>query len=147
MTSDWSRDNYYGLMSLQIIGQPMAIVALLVSSTAVVSPMEGPVAAAWFNTVKAFSAVAASGTITALTTFRSHFHYSVLANQFGNSPLVATLGNNADLSYWTQQINRQVQVLSAADICRAMSMLAIALILIIPFAAMRVSPPRSLASA
>lgn len=53
LTSAWIRDDFYGLYLLQIFGQPMAVLPLLMLSTGSIQPIDGPFASAWFNTVKA----------------------------------------------------------------------------------------------
>jgi DHA2 family multidrug resistance protein len=73
LTSEWIRDNFYVLQWLQIFGQPMAVLPLLMLSTGSIQPQDGPFASAWFNTVKGLAAVIATGVIEALTTARLHF--------------------------------------------------------------------------
>lgn len=141
ITGAWSRENFYGLMALQSIGQPMAVVALLMSSTSVVAPSEGPVASAWFNTIKAFAAVAASGIVTALATTRGQFHFYALMDQIGNSQMSDVTVQGSALASLGQQVAQQAQVLASADIDRYMTVLAIALMILIPFATTRVFPP------
>jgi DHA2 family multidrug resistance protein len=71
---------------LQIFGQPMAVLPLLMLATGSIQPMDGPFASAWFNTVKGLSAVIATGVLETLTTARLHFHSTMLVDRLGNSP-------------------------------------------------------------
>lgn len=148
ITADWTRENFYGVLALQILGQPMVVLALLMSSTSVVTAQEGPVASAWFNTVKGFAAVAGTGIVTYLTSNRTHVHFAQLVDQLGNdamlssqSGLLPSVAPQAVLAHLVQQINAQAHVLAAIDIYTAMAVLTVAMIVLIPFAAQRVFPP------
>jgi DHA2 family multidrug resistance protein len=88
LTSEWIRDDFYVLQLLQIFGQPMAVLPLLMLATGSINPMDGPFASAWFNTVKGLAAVIATGVLETLTTQRLHFHSTMLVDRLGNSPLV-----------------------------------------------------------
>ncbi|MFO6385309.1 EmrB/QacA family drug resistance transporter, partial [Pseudomonas aeruginosa] len=66
LTADWVREDFYLPMLLLVVGQPMAVIPLLMLSTSVIAPIEGPFASAWFNTVRGFSGVVATAVIGAL---------------------------------------------------------------------------------
>ena len=85
MTSEWIRDNFYWLQSLEIAAQPMVIMGILMGVTTGLPPTEGPFASAMFNTVKTFSAAMATGLIEGVGTAREHFHSSMLVDQLGNT--------------------------------------------------------------
>jgi DHA2 family multidrug resistance protein len=138
LTSAWIRDDFYALQLLQIFGQPMAVLPLLMLSTGSISPMEGPYASAWFNTVKGLSAVIATGMIDALTTSRLHFHSTMLVDRLGNSPLT-----DSDSAGLAQRIHEQALVLTAADLYLCMSGVALALIVLIFWLPTRIYPPRA----
>lgn len=154
MTIDWIRDNFYVLQIMQIVAQPMAVVPLLMLATNGMTPMEGPFASAWFNTVKGFAAVVGTGVVEGLMTMREHFHSNVLIDQLGNRPVaLATFRSNfapglhvdphAALALLDQRIRDQAMVLASADLFRLMTLIAIALILLIPLIPTRVYPPRA----
>nr|WP_314525166.1 MFS transporter [uncultured Pseudomonas sp.] len=138
LTSEWIRDDFYVLQLLQIFGQPMSVLPLLMLSTGSISPAEGPFASAWFNTVKGLSAVIATGVIEALTTARQHFHSTMLVDRLGNSPLAD--GDSASLAH---RLHQQVVVLTAADLYLCMAGVALALILLIFWLPTRIYPPRA----
>jgi DHA2 family multidrug resistance protein len=138
LTSVWIRDDFYVLQLLQIFGQPMAVLPLLMLATGSISPMEGPYASAWFNTVKGLSAVIATGVIEALTTARLHFHSTMLVDRLGNSPWVD--GDSARLAH---RLHEQAVVLTASDLYLCMAGIALALILLIFWLPTRVYPPRA----
>lgn len=138
LTSAWIRDDFYVLQLLQIFGQPMAVLPLLMLSTGSISPLEGPFASAWFNTVKGLAAVVATGLLDALTTARLHLHSTMLVDRLGNSPLVD--GDSAGLA---RRIHAQAVVLTSADLYLCMAALAAAMILLIFWLPTRIYPPRA----
>lgn len=148
MTSDWIRDNFYGLQMLQILGQPMAVIPLLLLATNGLPPAEGPFASAWFNTVKGMAAVVGTGVLEGLTTAREHFHSNTLINQWGSSgqALSVSASDGESLSALAEQIHVQAVVLASADVYQVMTVLTAILILFIPLMAIRVYPPRPLAA-
>ena len=137
LTSAWIRDDFYVLQLLQIFGQPMAVLPLLMLSTGSISPMEGPFASAWFNTVKGLAAVIATGVIEALTTARLHFHSTMLVDNLGNSPLIQS---DASLAH---RLHQQALVLTSSDLYLCMAGVAVALILLIFWLPTRIYPPRA----
>ena len=138
LTSAWIRDDFYALQLLQIFGQPMAVLPLLMLSTGSISPLEGPFASAWFNTVKGLSAVIATGVIEALTTSRLHFHSTMLVDSLGNSPLV-----DSDSAGLAHRLHEQAVVLTSSDLYLCMAGVALALILLIFWLPTRIYPPRA----
>jgi DHA2 family multidrug resistance protein len=138
LTSAWIRDDFYVLQWLQIFGQPMAVLPLLMLSTGSINPMEGPFASAWFNTVKGLSAVIATGVIEALTTARLHFHSTMLVDGLGNSPLA-----ERDSTSLAHRLHEQAVVLTSSDLYLCMAGIAVTLILLIFWLPTRIYPPRA----
>ncbi|WP_338474103.1 MFS transporter [Pseudomonas sp. WP18] len=138
LTSAWIRDDFYVLQLLQIFGQPMAVLPLLMLSTGSISPLEGPFASAWFNTVKGLAAVIATGVLDALTTARLHFHSTMLVDSLGNAPLVDN--DSAGLAH---RLHQQAVVLTSSDLYLCMAGVALALILLIFWLPTRIYPPRA----
>ncbi|MGF6484347.1 MFS transporter [Paraburkholderia sp. JPY419] len=145
MTSEWIRDNFYLLQSLQIVAQPLVIMSILMGVTTGLPPTEGPFASAMFNTVKTFSAALASGLIEAVGTAREHFHSSMLVDQLGNRLLIANQGVDANygLGQLAHRIHEQAVVLTSADLYRVMACVAVALLLLVPVLPVRIYPPWS----
>lgn len=141
MTSEWIRDNFYSLQLLQIIGQPMAVLPLLMQSTGGIAPPDGPFASAWFNTVRGLSTVVATGVLDALTTARQHFHSNTLVDRLGNTPGLAADDSLTSLAH---RVHEQVVVLTSADLYYCMGWLAVALLVPICLMPTRVYPPRAL---
>ena len=138
LTSAWIRDDFYGLQLLQIFGQPMAVLPLLMLSTGSITPVEGPFASAWFNTVKGLAAVVATGVLDVLTTHRLHFHSTMLVDRLGNSPLV-----DDRVPGLAQRLHQQALVLTSADLYFCMAGVAAALILLIFWLPTRIYQPRA----
>ncbi|MBM7060575.1 MFS transporter [Pseudomonas sp. UL073] len=136
LTSAWVREDFLVVQLLQIFGQPMAVLPLLMLSTGSIAPADGPFASAWFNTVKGFAAVLAGGVLDALSTARLHFHSSMLVDRLGNNPLLDGAG-------LTARLHRQALVLTSADLYLYMAVLAVVLILPIAFVPTRIFPPRA----
>ena len=140
LTPVWSREQFYLLEAVQIFAQPMAVIPLLMLATGGLAPQDGPYASAWFNTIKGFAAVAATGLLDALTTWRRNTHASQLADQLGNFPLSLGGESTATLS---RRVQEQAAVLTSADLYLCMAGVAVLLILLIPFVATRIYPPRA----
>lgn len=143
MTSEWIRNNFYGLQMLQILAQPMAVIPLLMLATNGLPPIEGPSASAWFNTVKGMAAVVGTGVLEGLTTFREHFHSNILLDQWGNR--TAFTPGSLGLENLAEQVRAQALVLASADVYRLMMLLTLGLVVFIPMMATRVFPPRPVA--
>jgi DHA2 family multidrug resistance protein len=138
LTAQWIRDNFYVLQWLQIFGQPMSVLPLLMLSTGSIQPQDGPFASAWFNTVKGLAAVVATGVIEALTTARLHFHSTMLVDSLGNSPLA----DHSDPGL-AHRLHEQAVVLTSSDLYVCMAGVAVALILLIFWLPTRIYPPRA----
>lgn len=142
LTPAWSREQFYALEAVQIFAQPMAVIPLLMLATGGLAPQDGPFASAWFNTIKGFAAVAATGLLDALTTWRRHHHSHMLADQLGSFPLSADGESAATLA---RRVQEQATALTSADLYLCMAAVALLLILLIPFVATRIYPPRAAA--
>jgi DHA2 family multidrug resistance protein len=137
VTPEWHRENFYLLLSMHIVAQPMAVIPLLMLATTGLAPQDGPFASAWFNTIKGFAAVLAGGVLDFAGTERARFHATALADRLGNSPWLDAAA----------PVLRQLQHRAAADTAADMywitAALAAALILLIPVLPTRVYPPRA----
>ncbi|WP_341964578.1 MFS transporter [Pseudomonas sp. RC10] len=140
MSPEWIREHFYGLQLLQVIGQPMAVLPLLMQATGGIAPADGPFASAWFNTVRGLASVIATGVLDALTTSRQHFHSNVLVDRLGNSPELAAQDTVASLAH---RIHEQVVTLASIDLYYCMGWVAAGLLLLIPLMPSRVYPPQA----
>ncbi|WP_312513833.1 MFS transporter [Stutzerimonas nitrititolerans] len=139
LTSAWIRDDFLLIQLLQIFGQPMSVLPLLMLSTGSIAPVQGPFASAWFNTVKGLSAVVATAVLDLLTTARLHLHSTNLVDRLGNQPQLV----DGAVTQLAKRVHRQALVLTSADLYLCVAMVAFALILIIPFVPTRIYPPRA----
>lgn len=143
MSSEWIRDNFYLLQSLQIIAQPMVILAILMGVTTGLPPTEGPFASAMFNTVKTFSAAGATALIEGVGTDRERLHSNMLVDQLGNHSVVTSQSINAahSLGELAHRVHEQALVLTSADLYCVMAGVAIAFLFLVPVLPVRVYPP------
>lgn len=143
MTSEWIRDNFYLLQSLQIVAQPMVIMAILMGVTTGLPPTEGPFASAMFNTFKTFFSAVATGLIEGVGTDRERLHSNMLVDQLGNHALVTSQSINAShgIGELAHRIHEQALVLTSADLYRVMAGVAVALLLLVPVLPVRIYPP------
>jgi len=149
VTSEWVRDNFYWLQSLQIVAQPMLILAILMGVTTGLPAAEGPFASAMFNSLKTFSAAVATGLIEGLGTGRERLHSNMLVDQLGNRALVAnqSLDGTHGLGELAHRVHVQAMVLTSADLYLVMAGVAVALLLLVPVLPVRIYPPWSTTSA
>jgi DHA2 family multidrug resistance protein len=145
VTSDWVRENFYWLQSLQIAAQPMVIMCILMGVTTGLPPTEGPFASAMFNSLKTFSAAVATGLIEGLGTAREHFHSNMLVDHAGNNMLVTSQSIDAvhGLGELAHRIHEQAVVLTSADLYRVMAGIALFLLVLVPLLPVRIYPPWS----
>lgn len=152
LTADWQRDNFYLLQALQVLGQPMTVVPLLMLATHGMSAAEGPFASSWFNTVKGFSVVVGGAVTEGFITMREHLHSARLIDRLAASPqafalaqhdLSTRLGldHDAFLAVLDRRVREQALVLASADMYWLMIVLAAAMLVLIPFVPTRVYPP------
>jgi MFS transporter, DHA2 family, multidrug resistance protein len=147
MTSDWVRENFYLLQGLLTLGEPMAVIALLMQTTTNLSPADGPFASAMFNMVKGFAAALGTGLVEALSTAREHYHSVTLVDRLGSEPLTIGQGSHraATFADLAGRLHEQAVVLTSADLYLVMAAIAVALVLLIPIVPVRVRPPRAAA--
>ncbi|WP_016774164.1 MFS transporter [Pseudomonas sp. R62] len=126
VTSDWNRDQFVLVQTLQAIGQPMAVVSMLFLITSVVQPPEGPFVSGTINTLRALGSLIGAALVGQLTTVRSHFHAEMLLDQ------AALAGNTfafaPEPAALMRIVGEQSLVLSIADAYRALGILAILLV-------------------
>lgn len=139
ITSDWFRGNFYPLQALQVFGQPMAIIPILMLATMKLAPTDGPFVSGMFNMVKGFANAVAAGLIGFLATWREHAHSNILLDRYG----ARRFGLTGNPSAFAGAVRGQALVLTAADIELVMIGIAVALLLLVPLLPTRVYPPAS----
>ncbi|KAG8148389.1 MFS transporter [Burkholderia catarinensis] len=158
VTSDWIRDNFYLLQAMHALGQPLAVLPVLMGATGTVQPPEGAFASAMFNTTRGLSTVVGATLVESLMTRREHFHSNVLVDQIGRrlhllsqfgggdgtSALLSPSGGPLSRESWhlfAGQVRHQALVLSVADVYLTLTALAISLIALLLLLPGRAYPP------
>lgn len=162
ITGDWARQNFWSLQIMQAFGQPMVILPLLMSSTSVVAPPEGPFASAMFNTVRGFSSVGASALVEWFLSQREKFHSAVLLNHAASRPWLmsapdsaqastsqpllmdGSISSSENLSGFSTLVKHQATLLSLGDSWLMLSGVALFLLLLTAWLPKRVWPPQTL---
>jgi len=162
LTAEWARQNFWLLQGLQAFGQPMVILPVLMSSTSVVAPTEGPFASSMFNTVRGFSNVAAASIVENFLSQREKFHSHILVDNLGNHPGLLTASGNEtasnllpllpdgtvssaeNLSHFSTLVRHQAVILSISDTYLLLIAFALLLILLTAWLPKRVWPPQTL---
>jgi DHA2 family multidrug resistance protein len=143
ITSEWIRNDFYWLQSIQIIAQPMVILGILMGVTTGLAPTDGPFASAMFNSLKTFSAAVATALIEGLGTDRERLHSNMLVDHLGNQALVTSQSIDAahGLGELAHRIHEQAVVLTSADLYRVIAGVAIATLFLVPVLPVRIYPP------
>lgn len=162
VTSAWSANSFYLIQALQALGQPLAVVPILMGATGTVLPPEGPFASAMFNTVRGLATVVGSAVVETLITHRDRFHSAMLLDNVGNRTVLlhqapASIGNHAapfsgitstadsgSLAAFSAQIHGQVLTMSIADLYLILAGVALALIVVMLLLPVRAWPPGAL---
>jgi DHA2 family multidrug resistance protein len=143
ITSDWYRWSFLPFQVMQIFGQPMTVVPILMIATMKLAPTDGPFVSGMFNMVKGFASVMAAGLISYLETWREHTHSNILLNQVGAERFLLTpIGNHyVSLIQFAGAVREQAAILTIADINLVMTGIAGLLFLLLFILPTRVYPP------
>lgn len=162
ITSDWARQNFWQIQLLQAVGQPMLILPVLMSSTSVIHPTEGPYASAMFNSVRGFASIGAGSLIENFLTHREKFHSFTLLDRLDNQPWRITAEKSSDaggikplladgsassvenLAHFSTLIKHQAVILSISDTYLAIACFTVVLVLFTLWLPRRVYPPQTL---
>ncbi|TBU96251.1 MFS transporter [Stutzerimonas kirkiae] len=124
ITEEWMVRQFLWPTLLHMIGQPLAMVAMLFLMVSVVQPMEGPFMAGMVNIVRVLSTILGGAFIGQLTALRSRFHFEGLRDQAGNLlPQWTAFGTEPGTL--AETFARQASVLAAADVYRLIGLLAL----------------------
>lgn len=145
LTSDWIRDNFYVLQAMQVFGQPMTIIPILMLATLKLAPTDGPFVSGMFNMVKGLANVIAAAVVDILLTWREHTHSNILLDHVGATRFV--LGGfgmpPGGIAALARSVRDQSLVLASADIYLAMVGVAACMLLLNLILPERVYPPVS----
>lgn len=161
MTPDWVRDNLYLIQALQIFGQPMVVIPVLMLATMGLGPADGPYISGLVNMLKGLANAVAAAFMETMTRRREHFHSSMLLDRHGNNGTalrgfgdkiadqMAALSPDANYNKFNAQnvfhsfLYEQSLVLSMADIYYVVMWICIFFILLTAILPRRVYPPRA----
>lgn len=85
MTPDWIRDNFYLIQALQIFGQPMVVIPVLMLATMGLGPADGPYISGLVNMLKGLANAVAAAFLETMTRRREQFHSVMLLDHNGNN--------------------------------------------------------------
>jgi DHA2 family multidrug resistance protein len=156
----WHRDQFYVWQVLQMVGQPMIVMPLLMMATNTVrSHDEGPFASALINTARALAEPVGIWLIELIEHWRGALHSERLVDQIGlnrfrnvaDGPLdPALLPPNGtpraagSLERFAEGVTQQVHVLTTADIFLVMAALVVTFMALVVILPERTYPPRVL---
>jgi MFS transporter, DHA2 family, multidrug resistance protein len=161
LTSEWIADNFYFILALQALGQPMTILPLLMVVVADMPAADGPHVSSMFNATKGFAAVLITTLVEGYGRFRTEFHSSVMVGHLGQDPtayeqrlqtfdhqlvgLVGDEGTRTEMSLHmlAEQVRAQSVTLAMADIYWVLLALTLALIVMTFTLPTHVRPPRA----
>jgi len=161
--SSWNRDQFYFWQHLQMVGQPMIAVSLLMLATNTVKgPEEGPFVSALINGIRGLADPAGTWLVALIARWRGGLHSDRLFDQVGQNwfritqpqrvephvPVSLLPNDHAGAANRLQQfvhmIAQQASVMTYADTFLVMAALCVALILVTLVLPVRTYPPRIL---
>ena len=161
--ASWNRDQFRFWQYLQMVGQPMFAVSLLMFVTNTVKgPEEGPYASALMNFARALADAGGTWFVELVTRWRGGLHSGRLVDQAGQNwfrtiqaktllphdpgPLLpdGQPGATGSLQQFASMIEHQVSVLTTADIFLLMAALCGVYIFVTVLLPVRTYPPRIL---
>lgn len=143
ITSEWVRDDFYGLQMLHAIAQPMVVVPLLMNATGVIHPMEGPFASSMVNTLRGLFSVVAASVLENFITHRQHLHSNTLLDGYGADPQsLGALHDAQALAGFAGRVREQAFVLSFSDAFLALLIVIAVLLVVLATLPKRAYPPQ-----
>jgi MFS transporter, DHA2 family, multidrug resistance protein len=159
LTSEWVRDDFFFVLALQAVGQPMTILPILMIVVADMPPTDGPHISAMFNATKGFAAVLITTLVEGLGHQRMEFHSSILvsrlggnfsslderlkvfneyiSNDYGEGPV-----SHENLGMIVHQLEAQTISLAMADIYWVLVLITLSLLILTAVLPTRVHPPK-----
>ncbi|SDK67242.1 MFS transporter, DHA2 family, multidrug resistance protein [Methylophilus rhizosphaerae] len=158
LTSDWVQTDFYFVLMLQALGQPLTILPILMIVVADMPAADGPYISAMFNATKGFSAVLITTLVEGFGHIRMDYHSSVLTSQLGrnsaalyermgvfdaslNSLIGKSITSHFSLELVAEQIKLQSLTLAMADVYQVLLVIALALLILVAILPTRVYPP------
>ena len=159
LTPDWVRDNFYLLQALQILGQPMVVIPVLMLATMSLGPADGPFISGMVNMLKGMANALAAAIFEILLRRREQYHSTMLLDRAGNNatalsgmgnPIHAAISNSSPdsdhvarntLEIFHTYLHEQSITLALVDIYFVVMCLCIAYVALTAVLPKRVYPP------
>ncbi|MBS1074712.1 MFS transporter [Gluconobacter sp. Dm-73] len=159
LTPDWVRDNFYLLQALQILGQPMVVIPVLMLATMSLGPADGPFISGMVNMLKGMANAFAAAIFEILLRRREQYHSTMLLDRAGNNatslsgmgdPIHAAISNSSPdgahvarntLQIFHTYLHEQSITLALVDIYFVVMCLCIAYVALTAVLPKRVYPP------
>lgn len=90
-TPDWTAGEFWTGQLCQMLGQPMAVIALLFLATGVAAPMEGPFVSGMVNTLRTLALLVGAVGVESYMRGRAVVHVTAMADRAGGSGLTGDL--------------------------------------------------------
>jgi MFS transporter, DHA2 family, multidrug resistance protein len=163
VNASWNRDQFYVWQYLQMVGQPMIAVPLLMFATnSVRGPEEGPFASALVNGIRGLADPASTWLLALVARWRGALHSNRLVDQAGQNwfrtirahgilpqspaPLLPNgqPSGSGSMERFAHMLQQQVSVLTTADTFLVMGALCVVYMLVLVVLPVRTYPPRIL---
>lgn len=159
LTPDWVRDNFYLLQALQILGQPMVVIPVLMLATMSLGPADGPFISGMVNMLKGMANAFAAAIFEILLRRREQYHSTMLLDRTGNNatalsgmgdPIHGAISNSSPdgdhvarntLQIFHTYLHEQSITLALVDIYFVVMCLCIAYVALTAVLPKRVYPP------
>lgn len=138
LTSEWVRDNFYLIQALQIFGQPMVVIPVLMLATLALGPSDGPFISGMVNMLKGMANALAFALFSTLLRRREQYHSTMLLDH----PHMAQGFDGADaLQSLHEMLSAQALVLSLVDILLVVVVICAVFVVLTAVLPSRVYPP------
>ena len=129
---------------LQLVGQPMVVMPLLMIATNTIrDPADGPLASTLVNTMRAVAEPTGVWLLQLITRWRGALHYNRIVDQSGQWSFSALQHHSpAALAAFSQAVQTQSTVMTLSDAYLVIAALTIVLIVVLLVLPVRTYPPR-----
>ncbi|HWU02474.1 MAG TPA: MFS transporter [Novosphingobium sp.] len=160
LSPEWMRGNFYAIQALQVFGEPMVVIPVLMLATMKLGPADGPLISGMVNMMKGLANALAFALLATLLRRRENLHSVMLLGGNGHSVnALAGMGNpvagltaglspdsNANalaaLQTFHGYVHEQALTLALADIYLVVSLVALAYMCLTALMPERVFPPQ-----
>jgi len=138
LTSEWVRDNFYIIQALQIFGQPMVIIPVLMLATLSLGPSDGPFISGMVNMLKGMANALAFALFSILLRRREHYHSTMLLDHPG---MIHRSHGVAAAASLHETLSAQATVLALVDVLVVVIVICAVFVVLTAILPGRVYPP------